>query len=59
MNKRLNHLTELVEAYGLERILEDAQITLPEVLDILDELGFLHLGIYDGCDVGTDTLDSD
>jgi len=59
MNKRLDNITELIEAYGLDRILEDAQITLPEALDILDELGFLHLDIYDGCDVGADILDSD
>lgn len=51
MNKRLEHITELIECYGLDRILEDHHITLPEVLDILDELGFLHLDMYDDPDV--------
>jgi hypothetical protein len=59
MSKRLEHISELIELYGLDRILEDNQITLPEALDILDELGFLHLDIYDGCDVGANILDSD
>jgi len=47
MNKRLEHITELIELYGLDRILEDHQITLPEVMDILDELGFVCLDVYD------------
>lgn len=51
MNKRLDHITELIECYGLDRILEDAQITLPEALDILDELGFICLDMYDDPDV--------
>ena len=57
MNKRLEHITELIELYGLERILEDSQITLAEVLDILDELGFVYLDQYDDCDVDDDILD--
>jgi len=52
MNKRLEHITELIERYGLDRILEDHQITLPEALDILDELGFVCLDIYDDDTLG-------
>jgi hypothetical protein len=52
MNKRLEHITELIELYGLDRILEDHQITLPEVMDILDELGFVCLDIYDDDTLG-------
>jgi hypothetical protein len=57
MNKRLNHITELIEAYGLDRILEDNQITLPEALDILDELGFVCLEQYGDCDVDSSIYD--
>jgi len=57
MNKRLAHITELIDLYGLDRLLEDSQITLAEALDILDELGFLHLDLYDGCDVDSTFLD--
>ena len=55
--KRLEHITELIDLYGLERILEDSQVTLAEALDILDELGFVYLEQYDACYVGDDILD--
>ena len=57
VRKRLELITELIELYGLERILEDSQITLAEALDILDELGFVYLDQYDDCDVDDDILD--
>ena len=48
MNKRLEYITELIETYGLEQILCDAELTLPQVLDLLDELGYLYLEQYEG-----------
>lgn len=45
--KRLEFIQELVEIYGLERILEDNRLCLSEALDILDELGFLYLDMYE------------
>jgi len=57
MNKRLDHITELIDLYGLDRILEDSQITLAEALDILDELGFVCLEQYGDYDVDDDILD--
>jgi len=57
MNKRLDHITELIDLYGLDRILEDSQITLAEALDILDELGFVCLEQYGDCDVDDNFLD--
>jgi len=56
MNKRLDHITELIDLYGLDRILEDSQITLAEALDILDELGFVCLEQYNDCDVDDNFL---
>ncbi len=43
---RQDKIEELLENYGLERILEDNQLTLREALDILEELGFLNLEMY-------------
>lgn len=59
MNKRLDHITELIDLYGLDRLLQDSQITLAEAMDILDELGFVCLEQYDDCDVDDNLLDSD
>lgn len=36
----------VLEERGLESILEDNQTTLVEVLDILNELGYIHLDMY-------------
>lgn len=47
MNKRLEYITELIETYGLEQILCDAELTLPQALDLLDELGYLYLDLYE------------
>jgi len=57
MSNRLEQIEEALETYGLGRILEDAQITLPEALDILDELGFVCLDCYDGLGDGDNLLD--
>lgn len=45
-------VTEILEAYGLERILEDHHMDLPFVLEVLDELGYLNLGEYVDEDCG-------
>lgn len=39
-------VTEILEAYGLERILEDHHMDLPFVLDLLNELGYINLEQY-------------
>ncbi len=39
-------ITDISERYGLERILEDAYIDVPFVLEILNELGYIHLEAY-------------
>lgn len=41
-----NQIAEILELYGLERILEDNQITLVEAIEILEELQFLDLEMY-------------
>lgn len=39
-------VTEILETYGLERILEDHHMDLPFVLELLDELGYINLEQY-------------
>jgi hypothetical protein len=39
-------IEEVLERYGLDRILHDNQMSVTEVLDILDELGFIYLDMY-------------
>ena len=36
----------ILEAYGLDRILEDNQMELVDILDILNDLGYLDLEQY-------------
>lgn len=45
MNKQ--RIEEMVEAYGLERLLEDNQMTLVDMLDIMENLGYLELEMYE------------
>lgn len=52
MNKELKHITELLDRYGLEQILEDNEITVEKCLQILDELGYVYLDMYDGPGMG-------
>jgi len=40
-------LQDILDRYGLDRILEDNQLKLTEALDILEELGFLCLEMYE------------
>jgi len=37
----------ILEAYGLDRILEDNQMELVDILDILNDLGYLDLEQYE------------
>jgi hypothetical protein len=39
-------IESILEAYGLDRILEDNQTTLTNVVGILYELGYIDLDIY-------------
>lgn len=40
----------ILEAYGLDRILEDNQMELVEILEILNDLGYLDLEQYENED---------
>lgn len=46
-DKTYEEVLDMIEAYGFERILEDGEMNKPEVLMLLDELGFLELEMYD------------
>jgi hypothetical protein len=39
-------ITDLLDKYGIERILEDNQWKTYEILEILEELGYIHLDMY-------------
>jgi hypothetical protein len=43
---KLTRVKWILEAYGLERILEDNQMMLSEALDILCDLGYIDLDMY-------------
>jgi len=40
-------IEKILEKVGLEMILGDAYLDLPEVLDILQDLGYIDLSEYD------------
>ena len=44
---KIHLIKEMLELYGLQRILEDNLTTLPEILDILIDLGYLDLDMYE------------
>ena len=46
-DKTYEEVLDLIEAYGFERILEDGDMSKPNVLMLLDELGFLELEMCD------------
>lgn len=48
-------ITDLLDKYGIERILEDNQWKLCEILEILEELGYIHLDMYTDPEFDTDT----
>ena len=41
-----SEINEILDAYGLERILEDNGHVIADVVDILEELGFIDLEQY-------------
>ena len=44
---REDFIKDVLMGYGLNRILEDNGLSLIEALDILDELGFVYLDMYE------------
>ena len=46
-DKTYEEVLDLIEAYGFERILEDGDMDKPNVLMLLDELGFIELEMYE------------
>jgi hypothetical protein len=46
-DKSYDEVLDLLETYGIDRILEDSQTDMPSVLMVLDELGFVELEMYD------------
>ena len=46
-DRSYDEVLDLLEAYGIDRILEDSQTDMPSVLMVLDELGFVELEMYD------------
>ena len=43
---KLSEVDHILELYGLERILEDNNKTLVEILDILCDLGYIDMEMY-------------
>jgi len=39
-------IEELLERYGLDRMLEDNYISLSEALQLLEDLGYINLEMY-------------
>jgi hypothetical protein len=46
-DRSYDEVLDLLETYGIDRILEDSQTDMPSVLIVLDELGFVELEMYD------------
>lgn len=46
-DRSYDEVLDLLETYGIDRILEDSQTDIPSVLIVLDELGFVELEMYD------------
>jgi hypothetical protein len=46
-DRSYDEVLDLLETYGIDRILEDSQTDMPSVLMVLDELGFVELEMYD------------
>lgn len=41
-----SEIEDLLDKYGLERILEDSGLVIADVIDILEETGFIDLEQY-------------
>ena len=46
-DRSYDEVLDLLETYGIERILEDSNTDIPSVLIVLDEIGFVELEMYD------------
>jgi hypothetical protein len=46
-DRSYDEVLDLLETYGIDRILEDSQTDMPSVLIVLDELGFVELEMYE------------
>ena len=46
-DRSYDEVLDLLETYGIDRILEDSQTDMPSVLMVLDELGFVEWEMYD------------
>lgn len=46
-DRSYDEVLDLLETYGIERILEDSNTDMPSVLIVLDEIGFVELEMYD------------
>lgn len=47
MYQETKRVREILETYGLERILEDNDITIEQVVTLLEDLGYLYLEMYE------------
>jgi len=47
VDRSYDEVLDLLETYGIDRILEDSQTDMPSVLIVLDELGFVELEMYE------------
>jgi len=47
---RKEEVEYILEAYGLDRILEDNQMGLVDILEILNDLGYIDLEQYEYAD---------
>lgn len=47
MYQETKRVRRILEAYGLDRILEDNDITIEQVVTLLEDLGYLYLEMYE------------
>ena len=47
MYQETKRVRRILEAYGLDRILGDNDITIEQVVTLLEDLGYLYLEMYE------------
>ena len=47
MYEESKRVKRILNAYGLERILEDNDMTIVQVVTLLEDLGYLYLDMYE------------